>query len=328
MQAFHNEAHGHVLPEGHRFPMAKYRLLREALGQGLADGGLAGLRLAPSLPATPQELVLAHHPAYVAAVHEGSLSPAMQREIGFPWTPGMAERARRSVGGTLQASRAALAEGLAGSLGGGTHHASSDRGGGFCVFNDIAVAARLMQAEQAAAGRPPLRVLVIDLDVHQGNGTASIFGGDDSVFTFSMHGARNFPFRKVASDLDVELPDDCEDAAYLAALDQALAQLDLGHQAAPFGLIYYQAGVDVHVADRLGRLSLSDAGVAERDARVFDWALRRRLPLVLTMGGGYAEPITTTVRLQRQTWGLALQAWQRWQDELHTAARGLVDIGG
>jgi acetoin utilization deacetylase AcuC-like enzyme len=240
----------------------------------------------------------------------------------------MAERARRSVGGTLQASRAALAEGLAGSLGGGTHHASSDRGGGFCVFNDIAVAARLMQAEQAAAGRPPLRVLVIDLDVHQGNGTASIFGGDDSVFTFSMHGARNFPFRKVASDLDVELPDDCEDAAYLAALDQALAQLDLGHQAAPFGLIYYQAGVDVHVADRLGRLSLSDAGVAERDARVFDWALRRRLPLVLTMGGGYAEPITTTVRLQRQTWGLALQAWQRWQDELHTAARGLVDIGG
>jgi acetoin utilization deacetylase AcuC-like enzyme len=311
MLAFHNDQYALTLPPGHRFPMDKYRLLREALQA--AGPELSELRLQPCEPASPGELALAHAPAYIAAVFDGSLSPALLREIGFPWSPGMAERARRSVGGTICAARAALREGIAGSLGGGTHHASADRGGGYCVFNDIAVAARLMQAEHhRSQPARPLRVAVIDLDVHQGNGTAAIFAGDASVFTLSLHGARNFPFRKVAGDLDVELPDGCDDAAYLAALDAALDELWRRHGDDPPGLIFYQAGVDVHVHDRLGRLALSDQGVAERDARVLTAALERGIPLVLTMGGGYGQDIHTTVALQVQTWRLAHAAWWRW----------------
>jgi acetoin utilization deacetylase AcuC-like enzyme len=315
MFAFHNDQVSLQLPEGHRFPMDKYRLLREAL-QACQDE-LPGLRLAPCEPATPGELALAHDPAYIAAVFDGSLPVLLLREIGFPWSPGMPERARRSVGGTVCAARAALAEGIAGSLGGGTHHASVDRGGGYCVFNDIAVAARLMQAEwqRRRPWQPPLRVAVIDLDVHQGNGTATIFADDPSVFTLSMHGARNFPFRKVASDLDVDLPDDCDDGAYLAALDAALAELWRRHADTPPGLIFYQAGVDVHAADRLGRLALSDVGVAARDACVIEAARQRAIPLVLTMGGGYGTDIAVTVALQVQTWRLAHASWQLWRHQ-------------
>jgi acetoin utilization deacetylase AcuC-like enzyme len=314
MQAFHNDQYALSLPAGHRFPMDKYRLLREALEA--AQHELPGLDLRPSEPASPGELALAHDPSYIAAVFDGTLNPALVREIGFPWSPGMAERARRSVGGTVCAARAALRDGIAGSLGGGTHHASADRGGGYCVFNDIAVAARLMQAEwHRHHSARPLRVAVIDLDVHQGNGTAAIFADDPSVFTLSLHGARNFPFRKVAGDLDVELPDDCDDARYLDALDGALDELWRRHTDQPPGLIFYQSGVDVHVDDRLGRLALSDQGVSERDARVFEAARQRAIPLVLTMGGGYGHDIHTTVALQVQTWRLAHAAWQRWASE-------------
>jgi len=311
MRAFHADVAAPVLPAGHRFPMVKYRLLREAVARALPQ-----VRIQGAEPAADDALARAHEVAYIAAVQDGTLSAAQLREIGFPWSPGMAERARRSVGSTLQASRAALEEGVAANLAGGTHHASAAAGGGFCVFNDIAVAARCMQAEAALRDPRPLQVAVIDLDVHQGNGTAAIFADDPSVFTLSLHGAKNFPFRKVASDLDVDLPDGCDDAAYLAALDAALdalwTQHEVRHGALP-GLIYYQAGADVLAADRLGRLDLTPDGVAERDRRVFAAARERGIPLVLTMGGGYADPIEATVAVQLQTVREAYAAWLAWR---------------
>ena len=213
MQAFYADQIALPLPAGHRFPISKYRLLRERVD------GLPGLRLEQAVEASDGELALVHTPGYIDAVANGTLSAAEQREIGFPWSEAMAARARRSVGATIAAARAALVEGVAANLAGGTHHARADRGGGYCVFNDAAVAARLMQAEHHRRRRVGeagslLRVAVIDLDVHQGNGTAAIFADDPSVYTLSMHGAKNFPFRKERSDLDVELPDGCNDDDY------------------------------------------------------------------------------------------------------------------
>ncbi len=316
VQAFYSDQFVLPLPEGHRFPMAKYALLRERIAQELP-----GVRLAPAAAASDGELALVHQPAYVVAVAQGGLSPAQQREIGFPWSPAMAERARRSVGATLQACRAALAgEGLAANLAGGTHHAYADKGSGFCVFNDVAVAARVVQAEWGRRGpawrRSPLRVLVIDLDVHQGNGTASIFQGDDSVFTLSLHGEKNFPFRKEPSDCDIGLPDGCGDADYLAALEQGLAEVERRFDP---GLVIYLAGMDPHENDRLGHLSLTADGLEARDRRVFDWAWQRRLPLAMTMAGGYGHDIPAMVGLQLNSYRIALDYWQRWQG-LHPAA--------
>jgi acetoin utilization deacetylase AcuC-like enzyme len=290
--------------------MAKYAALRERLAMHLPE-----VQLQEALPATDGELALVHHPRYIAAVAHGQLSEAEQREIGFPWSPAMAERARRSVGATVQACRTAMGGGgLAANLAGGTHHAYAHKGGGFCVFNDAAVAARLMQAEWARQGishrQRPLQVAIIDLDVHQGNGTASIFRDDPTVFTLSLHGEKNFPFRKEPSDLDVELPDGCQDAAYNEALDWALGEQS--HRFEP-DLIIYLAGADPHEGDRLGRLRLSDDGMEARDRRVFDWALQRRVPLAMTMAGGYGRDIESTLRVQLNTWRLALSHWQRWQ---------------
>ena len=265
MRAFHSDHFVLPLPAGHSFPMSKYRLLREA-----AEATLPALRLTEAQPASDGELALAHEPAWISAVVEGTTTAAQQREIGFPWSPRMVERARRSVGATIAAARTALqsGEGVAANLAGGTHHAYAHKGSGYCVFNDVAVASRLMQAEWHRAHRRLLRVLVIDLDVHQGNGTAAIFADDPTVFTLSLHGAKNFPFRKEASDLDVELPDGCTDLPYLQALDGALAQAWTCHADAPFGLAFYLAGADPHENDRLGRLKISAAGLAERDCRV------------------------------------------------------------
>lgn len=287
------------LPPGHRFPMAKYARLRERLAQELP-----GIELHEALPATDGELALVHTPAYIDAIAHGTLAPALQREIGFPWSPAMAERARRSVGATLQAARQVMAQGgVAANLAGGTHHAYADKGGGFCVFNDFAVAARLMQAEHARQrGRAPLRVAIIDLDVHQGNGTARIFANDPSVFTLSLHGARNFPFRKEPSDLDVELPDGCADAEYLDAVDRALDEL--AHRFEP-GLVLYLAGSDPHEGDRLGRLKVSFDGLEARDRRVMDWAWQRRLPVVMAMGGGYGHDLEVTVQVQVNSYHVA-----------------------
>ncbi|HEV6968658.1 MULTISPECIES: histone deacetylase family protein [Roseateles] len=304
MLAFHSDAHSLALPPGHRFPQSKYRLLREHF-----EREPGRLRMRPAPAATEGELALAHTPDYVDAVLLGRLSAAQQREIGFPWSPSMAERSRRSVGASIAAARAALEEGVAANMAGGTHHAYADKGSGYCVFNDVAVAARLMQAEWGRRHRSLLKVVVIDLDVHQGNGTAAIFRDDDTVFTFSMHGARNFPFRKEPSDLDVDLPDGCGDADYLAALDLALAQIWRRFEP---GLAFYLAGADPHEGDRLGRLKLSQAGLAERDRRVLAALRERRIPVALSMAGGYGHDLATTVAVQVNTLNLAAEAWATW----------------
>jgi acetoin utilization deacetylase AcuC-like enzyme len=316
MKAFYSDHFVLPLPAGHRFPMAKYRLLREALAAELPE-----VRTHEAPAATDGELALVHEPGYVQAVVSGALNAAQQREIGFPWSEAMVERSRRSVGATIAAARAALEEGVAANLAGGTHHALADRGSGYCVFNDIAVAARLMQAEWHRSRRALLRVAVIDLDVHQGNGTATIFRDDPTVFTLSLHGAKNFPFRKEASDLDVELPDGCRDDAYLAALDRALAVLWDRHGDGPPGLVFYLAGADPHESDRLGRLKLSSAGLAERDRRVFSACAVRGIPVALAMGGGYGEPIEATVAVQVGTYREALHVFEarRSGRDLHRA---------
>ncbi|MDO9093437.1 MAG: histone deacetylase [Rubrivivax sp.] len=312
MRAFHSDTFSLPLPPGHPFPMGKYRLLREA-----AETTLPGLRVSEATPASDGELALAHEPVWIHAVVSGSISAAQQREIGFPWSERMVERARRSVGASIGAARTALlgGEGVAANLAGGTHHAYAHKGSGYCVFNDVAVAARLMQAEWHRHHHRLLRVLVIDLDVHQGNGTAAIFKDDPTVFTLSMHGAKNFPFRKEASDLDVELPDGCTDEPYLAALDTALDQVWRHHEAAAPGLAFYLAGADPHENDRLGRLKLTQAGLAERDRRVLQGLRERGIPVALSMAGGYGRELATTVAIQRQTLALAMQSWLAWQDK-------------
>jgi acetoin utilization deacetylase AcuC-like enzyme len=305
------------LPAGHRFPMGKYRRLRERVA---AEPRLAaGLHEAP--PASDGELALVHTPRYIGAVCEGHLSAAEQRGIGFPWSPEMVERSRRSVGSTIAAARAALhGDGVAANLAGGTHHAHADRGSGYCVFNDVAVAARLMQAEWHRARRALLRVLVIDLDVHQGDGTAAIFEDDPTVFTFSMHGANNFPARKQTSDLDVELPDGCADQPYLDALDAALDSVWSRHDRALPGLAFYLAGADPHEGDRLGRLKLTAAGLAERDRRILAALRERRVPVALSMAGGYGRDIEQTVDLQMNTLHAAFASWQAWPRAMEQCA--------
>ena len=298
MQAYYADHFVLPLPAGHSFPMGKYDRLRQRVANECP-----GIVLAEALPASDGELALAHTPRYVTAVAEGHLSPAEQREIGFPWSPRMAERARRSVGATIAAARSALIQGqqVAANLAGGTHHAQADKGSGYCVFNDVAVAARLMQAEWHRSRRQLLRVAVIDLDVHQGNGTAAIFREDDTVFTLSLHGAKNFPARKETSDIDIELPDGCTDGPYLEALDAALAALWRHHGAALPGLVFYVAGADAHEGDRLGRLKLSTAGLAERDRRVFAACRERGVAVAVSMAGGYGRNIDDTVAVHLHT---------------------------
>ena len=307
MKAFYFDHHSLPLPPGHRFPISKYGRLRQAVAA--APAGIA-LHEAPA--ASEGELALAHEPGYIEAVLQGTLDAAALREIGFDWSPAFAARARHSVGATIAAARAALDDGVAATLGGGTHHANGGRGSGYCVFNDVAVAARLMQAECHRRRRSGLQVLVIDLDVHQGNGTAAIFQDDETVFTFSMHGERNFPFRKVDGDLDVPLPDGCGDAAYLGALEAALAEVWRRTAFRPPGLAFFLAGADPHEGDRLGRLKLTLSGLAARERIVFDALRRRGIPAAVMMAGGYGHAVETTVAVHLQTLHLARQAHADW----------------
>ena len=314
LQAFYADNFVLPLPPGHRFPMGKYKLLRDRLIHELPH-----VQMSQAPAASDGELALVHTPAYIEAITHGTLPSPAQREIGFPWSPGMAERARRSAGATVAAARVALGlragtrrQGIAANMAGGTHHAYAQKGSGFCVFNDSAVTARLMQAEWGRQNRPdrkPLQVAVIDLDVHQGNGTAHIFANDPSVFTLSLHGQKNFPFRKEASDLDVELPDGCTDAPYLQALEHALDELDRRFEP---GLVVFLAGADPFEGDRLGRLALSFDGLEARDRRVFDWAWQRRIPLTFSMAGGYGVNIDETVQVQVNTYRVALEYWAKW----------------
>jgi len=290
------------LPPGHRFPLAKYARLRERVAERVPD------LLVEAPAATDAELVRAHAPAYVAAVSAGTLDRAAQRRIGFPWSPAMVERSRRSTGATLAACRTALATGAAVNLAGGTHHAHRDFGAGFCVFNDAAVAALTLLAEGAIA-----RAVIIDLDVHQGDGTASILAGNAAAFTFSMHGRDNYPFRKAAGDLDIELADGTADTAYLAALHCGLERTLAGDG---IGLAIYLAGADPYAGDRLGRLALSKSGLAARDAAVLDALHARRVPVAVAMAGGYAENVDDVVDIHLATIGavLARYAPQRMLD--------------
>ncbi len=295
--------------------MGKYRLLRDWLESSLPQ---VALNVAPA--ATDGQLALCHTPGYIQGISTGDVAASLMREIGFPWSEAMAERARRSVGASVEAARCALGlaasptlpGGVAANLAGGTHHSYADKGGGFCVFNDLAVTARLMQTEWSRlTGRQtkPLQVAIIDLDVHQGNGTAHIFRHDPNVFTLSIHGAKNFPFRKEASDLDVELPDGCQDTAYLQALEQALDSLE---QRFKPGLVLYLAGADPHEGDRLGRLKLSYDGLEARDRRVMDWCWARRIPVAFAMGGGYGIDMATTLRVQQNTYRVGAHYADKW----------------
>jgi acetoin utilization deacetylase AcuC-like enzyme len=290
MIVFYTDQYVLPLPDGHTFPMQKYRLLRE---QVVASGLVAPADLRVPHAATPTELLLAHEPDYVHRAIYGLLTDAEMRRIGFPWSAELIERSRRSSGATVEAAFAALDAGYAINLAGGTHHAFADHGEGYCVFNDSIIAARAVQS----AGRCR-RVVVIDLDVHQGNGTAAIARGDDSIYTFSVHGAKNYPWRKEQSDLDLELPDGTADQAYLDAVQAGLAQALPASRA---DLALFLAGSDPYQGDRLGRLSVSSAGLAERDRLVVEACQAAGLPLVLTMAGGYARDVRDTVALHWQT---------------------------
>lgn len=294
MHVFACDHHAVPLPEKHRFPMEKYRLLREEL---VASGVLAAGEIHPAPLVERSRLVAVHDPSYVAAVFAGTLDRRAVGRLGFPWSEALVRRSRASVGGTLAAARAALADGLAGNLAGGTHHALRDAGAGYCVFNDLAVAARALIDDGLVQ-----RVLVLDLDVHQGDGTAAIFAGDERVFTCSVHGARNFPARKQRSDLDVGLADETGDEAYLAAVEAALWE---SLERARPDFVLYQAGVDPLREDRLGRLAVTRAGLAERDRRVLGALHAGGIPAALTLGGGYASPIAITIEAHVGTYRAA-----------------------
>lgn len=296
MKAFYCDHFVLPLPDGHRFPMAKYRLLRERVAR------LPGISLTEPAPASDEELLRAHTLDYVARATAGELSREEIRRIGFPWSLEMIERSRRSSGATIAACRSALLEGVAVNLAGGTHHAFADCGEGYCVFNDAAVAARAMQAEGLVR-----RVLLVDTDVHQGNGTAAIFGDDPTVFTFSLHGARNFPFHKERSDLDLELPDGATDDEYLTALERGLeASLSwAGREKAELAI--FVSGADPFAGDKLGRLSVSKAGLAARDRLVLERLSNAGLAVVVTMAGGYAANVEDTVDIHFETVRSALE---------------------
>jgi acetoin utilization deacetylase AcuC-like enzyme len=289
VKAFYCDHFTYPLPPGHRFPAEKYALLRAQVAENLVPP----VELRVPEPASDEQLLRAHHEDYVMRVAQGDLSEREVRRIGLPWSPELVARTRRSVGGTVAACRAALTEGVAVNLSGGTHHAFADHGEGFCIFNDGAVACRAMQAEGHAR-----RLVILDCDVHQGNGTAAIFAHDPSVFTFSIHGAKNFPFHKERSDLDIELEDDAGDSVYLEALTKgARAALD----AARADLAIYLAGADPFAGDTLGRLGVSKAGLAERDRCVLELCHRMGLPVAVVMAGGYARNVGDTAEIHLET---------------------------
>jgi len=290
VKAFYSDHFVLPLPDGHRFPMAKYARLRARV---LAEGVVDPRDVVEAPAASWDELRLAHAASYVQAVATGTLGADLQRRIGFPWSPQMVERSRRSAGATIAAARAALTDGTAANLAGGTHHAFVDRGEGYCVFNDVAVAARVLQRDRACA-----RLAVVDCDVHQGNGTAAIFRDDPSVFTFSMHGAKNYPFRKEPGDLDVELADGVDDDEYLALLARHLPGVLAGHQPE---LVFYLAGADPYVGDRLGRLGLTVEGLRARDEFVFAHCLAAGIPVAVVMSGGYAPDVDDIVQIHLNT---------------------------
>lgn len=296
MKAFYCDDFVLPLPPDHRFPMRKYALLRQRV---IADGLVAPGDLRVPEAATDEQILRAHDLDYLTRVKDGLLTEKEQRRIGFPWSPQMVERSRRSSGATIAACRAAFEDGVAVNLAGGTHHAHRDFGAGYCVFNDSAIAARAMQAERRAR-----RVVILDCDVHQGDGTAAILAGDSSVFTFSVHGARNFPFHKQKSDLDIELPDGTTDAVYLDAVEEGV-QRALAMAGADLAI--YLAGADPYAGDRLGRMAVTMEGLAQRDRLVLGLCRDAGLPVAVTMAGGYAHQVDEIAAIHARTVRIAAE---------------------
>ena len=285
------------LPEKHRFPADKYVKTRQAL---IKDLGIPSAAFLKSPLATREELLTTHAPEYIDAIMDGTLPERAQKRIGFPWSPDFVRRSLASTGGTLAAARQALSHGYGAQLAGGTHHAHRDFGSGYCVFNDFAVAANVLLAEGVVK-----RIAIIDLDVHHGDGNASLLADNPDVLVLSLHGEKNFPSRKPPSDIDIGLPDRCDDATYLQALDNALPLIE---RFLP-DLILYQAGVDGLICDSLGRLALTHQGLIERDQQVFALASQRDIPLVQVLGGGYSRPIEDTVAAYCNTFRVALSVY-------------------
>ena len=295
MKVLHCDRFTYPLPAGHRFPAAKYSLLRQRVAAELTPP----CELLVPDTASDEQLLRAHSSEYLAKVVNATLTDREARRIGLPWSPELVERSRRSVGGTIATCRYALLDGIAVSLSGGTHHAFPDHGAGYCIFNDVAVAIRALQAEGRAR-----RIVVVDCDVHQGDGTAAIFAGDSSVFTFSIHGAKNFPLHKQRGNLDVDMPDGTPDADYLDALEIGLER---SLALACADLAIYIAGADPFVGDTLGRLALTKSGLAARDRLVLDQCRDAGLPVAIVMGGGYAKDIQDTVEIQMETVRIAAE---------------------
>jgi acetoin utilization deacetylase AcuC-like enzyme len=297
------------LPPDHPFPLAKYARLRERVATELTSNGI---KMISAPPAPDTDLALVHDCDYLTMVIEGSLPRAAARRIGLPWSEELVERARGAVGATTAAARTALADGVAVTLGGGTHHASRAAGAGFCVFNDVMVAIRVLQRDGQVC-----RALVIDCDVHQGDGTAELSAGDRSVFTFSIHGAKNFPARKQVSSLDVALPDGTGDADYLAAL---APNLERALAASRADIVIYLAGADPYHDDRWGRLGLTMEGLARRDRTVLSACRRLALPTAVTMAGGYARSIDDIVAIHLATVTIAAELAPEWRSRKAEAA--------
>ncbi len=296
MKIFHTDQFRFPLPAKHYFPLRKYRLLREAVE---AAGLVSPKDLIVPAPATDEQILRAHDFDYLQRVKNGQLTDQEIRRLGLPWSPELVARARRTAGGTIAACRAALDDGIAVNLAGGTHHASRNRGQGFCLFNDSIIAARAMQAEGRAR-----RVVILDCDVHQGNGTAAIAADDPTIFTFSIHNEQNFPLHKEPSDLDIGLDDGTGDAEYLEALEDgapqslALAEADLA---------LYLAGADPHEGDLLGRFAMSKEGLGQRDRMVLEFCREAGIPVAVLLAGGYGRRIEDTVDIHLQTVRIAVE---------------------
>lgn len=302
MKAYYTDHFVLPLPPDHRFPMQKYARLREQI---LKTDLLEASCLQVPEAATDTQILRAHDRTYLEKVKHGTLSRKEIIRTGFPWSPEMVERSRRSSGATIAAVQSALLEGVAVNLAGGTHHAGRDHGEGYCIWNDSVIAAREHQASGAVK-----QVIVIDCDVHQGNGTAAITQHDPTIYSVSIHGEKNFPFRKVYGDLDIGLQENASDEDYLTMLEIALERaLFAVHP----DLAIYIAGADAHELDTLGKLNLSTAGMAARDRMVMEACFERRIPVAVTMGGGYAAEVDDIVAIHLQTVAIARDYWQKWR---------------
>ncbi len=295
---YYSERYTLPLPPDHRFPIQKYEMIRDRL---LAEKILNTEQIRESPLASKDELMLAHDLEYILGIECGVLPRESFVRIGFPWSEALWLRSCATVGGLLAATQEALKTGVSGNLAGGTHHAHRDRGEGYCVFNDIAVCARYLKKHGLAK-----RIAIIDLDVHQGNGNSSILGQDEGVFIFSIHGEKNYPFKKIPSHLDIALPDQADDLLFHSALDQGMPHVEAFNP----DFIFYQMGVDGLKEDKLGRMALTHQGLMERDRKVFNFAFRNQIPVVLSLGGGYADPIESSVEAYVNTYRTLKEIYQ------------------